>query len=1116
MPDDTPSVESILAAAIEIPDPCERDDFVVRECGGDASWLAQIRQLIDFHFRAGSFLDHPVMDVECGPADAPSLEPLEQPGSWVGPYLLREAIGEGGMGIVYVAEQEVPVRRRVALKIIKPGMDTREVVSRFEAEKQVLALMDHAGIAKVFDAGVTATGRPYFVMELVKGVPITEYCDQESVSIRDRLNLFIDVCHAIQHAHQKGIIHRDIKPSNILVTLSDGVPVPKVIDFGIAKATDQRLTDNTVYTSHQQMMGTPLYMSPEQADISSVDVDTRSDVYSLGVLLYELLTGWTPFDRDQMQASDWGEVRRVLRETEPPRPSARVTTRRHTCTTKCPRCRGEPRSLVQVLRGELDWIVMRALDKDRARRYQTARGLAADVRRYLNGEPVEACPPSWIYQIKKFTLRHKLAMAAGTLILLTLCLATGVSLWLARQAYLAHEHAERLLQGERAVSEELARRDAELRQELYATDVSLAWRFWLDGDSRRVVDLLERWTPATDEDDIRGVEWHQLWSSVCDRPLLFSAHRSPILSADVSPDDQRVVSSDRSGHIKIWSLADGRELQSLRYGGEEVGCVRFSPDGNWLATAGQDRTIRLWRVADWSEVARLEGHERTVVEIDWSPDGTRLASAARDNTVRVWDTISHQAIRVLTESTDVVRSVDWSPDGKRLAAAGGDRIVRVWNTDSWQLEAALEGHDRGLLAVEFSPDGRWLASAGYSSAVLVHDCHALKQWAYVAGSGTIWSITFSRDSRTLVVGGNEGRVGLWQIPAHEGDLIPLRITQSLRGASRSGTFAQRDQLMLTASEEDHVIRVDSMRNVTGCQTFRLEEDCLAVDLERNLAATVSAAGDLTLRGLDDGIAQRCLSPGDGRVLAAAISSDGELVARSTASAALGVYRSKTGELLHQLSGLTSRHQFLVFSPDGAWLVGGGDDGTVRVWAVATGRLIHELPVPYREGPVQPAFSADSQFLAAGSLGGIAIWELPTGRQTATLESTRPSTYGVAFSPDGKWLAAGGDGHVSLWDLELRREYPMLTGNPRKVVEVAFAPDSRSVATIAMDGTARFWHVMTRRELFTFVRGERDLSWIRFVNSTTLAVGVELNDKNNAEVLLFGGSHRALAVPGFSQ
>ena len=392
-----------------------------------------MEQLLCAHRDVGNFLG--------GSSPAAIDQPrLERPGAQIGPYKLLEQIGEGGMGVVFMAEQTRPVQRRVALKIIKAGMDTREVIARFAAERQALAMMDHPNIARVLDAGATDTGRPYFVMELVRGVPITEFCNQNSLSIRGRLELFVTVCQAVQHAHQKGIIHRDIKPTNVLVTLHDGRPVIKVIDFGVAKATGQKLTDKTLFTGFTQMIGTPLYMSPEQAEMSGLDVDTRSDIFSAGVLLYELLTGTTPFDSQRLKSASFDELRRIIREEEPPRPSTRLTTLAlEVASTVGTQRKCDPRQLSRLFRGELDWIVMKCLEKDRTRRYETASGFAMDIQRYLAGEPLLAAPPSARYRLRKFAHKHRAALATAAVISLLLMAGAAVSTWQAVRATRAEE-----------------------------------------------------------------------------------------------------------------------------------------------------------------------------------------------------------------------------------------------------------------------------------------------------------------------------------------------------------------------------------------------------------------------------------------------------------------------------------------------------------------------------------------------------------------------------------------------------------------------------------------------------------------------------------------------------
>ncbi len=410
-PDPTPSesaVKELFLAASELRGDA-RTAYVAQRCGANAELRRAVESLLAAEDSAGEFFAQPTTGAGTTEATAPATVPREP----IGPYKLLQVIGEGGFGTVYMAEQEHPVRRRVALKIIKVGMDTRAVIARFEAERQALALMDHPNIARVFDAGETANGRPYFVMELVKGVPITRFCDDHRLSIERRLDLFGQVCHALQHAHQKGIIHRDIKPTNILVFTQDDHPVAKVIDFGIAKATQSRLTEKTLFTEFRQLIGTPEYMSPEQAD-GSLDLDTRTDIYALGVLLYELLTGTTPFDGRELRSKAYVELQRMIREIDPPRPSTRLSAMKATIVAVAARRQIEPRKLHSELRGDLDWIVMKALEKDRARRYETASALIADVMRHVANEPVIAGPPNSVYRLQKFIRRHRNGFVLST------------------------------------------------------------------------------------------------------------------------------------------------------------------------------------------------------------------------------------------------------------------------------------------------------------------------------------------------------------------------------------------------------------------------------------------------------------------------------------------------------------------------------------------------------------------------------------------------------------------------------------------------------------------------------------------------------------------------------
>jgi serine/threonine protein kinase len=479
MTKNTQQEEALFDAARNLANPVARRAFLDQACADNAELRGRIEALLEAEAEADQFFDDALKfrnapfekapgtpeknAAENGDSAGSEFAFAEGFGKRIGRYKLLQKIGEGGGGVVFMAEQEEPVRRRVALKVIKLGMDTKNVIARFEAERQALAMMDHLNIARVLDAAATETGRPYFVMELVRGTKITEYCDKNNLNNQQRLDLFVQVCHAIQHAHQKGIIHRDIKPSNILITLHDGVPVPKVIDFGIAKATETPLTDKTLFTAYEQIIGTPAYMSPEQAELSGLDIDTRSDIYSLGVLLYELLTGRTPFDAKKLLQNGVDAMRKTLREQEPQRPSTMVTTMQDTeLTITAEHRQAEPPKLISQLRGDLDWIVMKALEKDRKRRYETANGLAMDIQRYLGNEPVVARPPSRLYRLQKLVRRNKIVFIAGGSVAIALLIGFGTSTWLffserdARQRAVAAEEKAELAEANEAALRHVA------------------------------------------------------------------------------------------------------------------------------------------------------------------------------------------------------------------------------------------------------------------------------------------------------------------------------------------------------------------------------------------------------------------------------------------------------------------------------------------------------------------------------------------------------------------------------------------------------------------------------------------------------------------------------------
>src|SRR5688572_9451793 len=641
--------QEIFEQAIALPSREAREGFLLGACGQDRDLRRSVDELLAAFDDAGEldFLQTGERrpEAQTDPADA---RLAERPGTVIGRYKLLEKIGEGGCGVVYMAEQDEPVRRRVALKVIKLGMDTKQVIGRFEAERQALAMMDHPNIAKVLDGGATDTGRPFFVMELVRGVRITDYCDQNNLPTNERLELFMQVCQAVQHAHQKGVIHRDIKPSNILVTQHDDVAVPKVIDFGIAKATIGQLTDATLFTAFAQFIGTPAYMSPEQAQMSGLDVDTRADIYSLGVLLYELLTGNTPFDAKELLAAGMDEMRRKIREDEPAKPSTRLSTMQAAdLTTIAKHRQADAPKLIHLVHGDLDWIVMKCLEKDRTRRYETASGLAADLKRHLNDEPVVARPPSATYRFQKAFRRNRLVFAAGTAIALALVAGIGVSTW---QAAVATRSKNQALRAETQKAEEAriaqaARQQAESQRAraeaselsaqrlLYWANMDRAPQEWEGNNVARLRQMLAE----TSTYPGRGFEWFY-WQRLAHSELrTLHGHIAELRSVAFSPDGGRIVTGSGDRTAKVWDAATGKELLTLRGHSAAIESLSFSPDGQRIVTGSSDQMSMVWDSAKGRELRTLHGHNAQIWSVAFSPDGQRIVTGSGDRTARVWE-----------------------------------------------------------------------------------------------------------------------------------------------------------------------------------------------------------------------------------------------------------------------------------------------------------------------------------------------------------------------------------------------------------------------------------------------------------------------------------------------
>ncbi|MGE3820293.1 MAG: WD40 repeat domain-containing serine/threonine protein kinase [Isosphaeraceae bacterium] len=1102
---------SIFMEALDFADPAEREAHLLRVCGGDDRLRARVEALIRRHqANDGLPLDRsPILDlVEM--ADPPQT--AEGPGSVIGPYRLLEAIGEGGMGVVHVAEQSQPVRRRVALKVIKPGMDTKQVIARFEAERQALAMMDHPNVAKVFDGGTTESGRPYFVMELVRGLPITEYCDGERLSIRERLELFVLVCRAVQHAHQKGIIHRDLKPSNILVTRHDGVPVPKVIDFGVAKATGGGLTEKTVYTAFTQLIGTPLYMSPEQVELSGLDIDTRSDIYSLGVLLFELLTGTTPFDSETLRRAAFDEMRRIIREEEPPKPSTRLSTLGATLTTASTKRSSDPRHLNRSVLGELDWIAMKALEKDRTRRYETANDLASDVQCYLTDQPVQACPPSARYRFHKFARRNKAVLTTAALVIATLMTGAVVSVWQAVRAIQAEARAEshrKLAEGnasEAARQRDEARRqklavvtrEASLRRYLYAADMKLAWQAWSNAwnkdDLDQVRRLMARHGPDAGREDVRSFVWYYL-NGLCGQSPRWTldgstlgGHEGKVYHLAISPDGQTLASASEDGTAKLWDLATAHLRHTLRGHAGEVNCVAFAPDGRELSTASDDGSVRVWDpVSGREHTARaLTGFDMPVHRVDYSADGRLVVTGELSErwdaaATSLWDVSARQP-RVRMEGHFPLAL---SPDAHTLATTNWDMAVRLWDVASRQERAVLRGHTEIVLTGAFSPDGGTVATGSGDGTVRLWGLHGprgVKQrWRVPL---RVHSVAYSPDGKLLAAGDESGAVYLWETSGG----LPTAVFGGHAQRVRAVRFTPDGRTLASAGDD----RTVKLWDVTVASLAQQPPDqpkpftALSFSPDGELLATSLGASHGMLWNVRTGEARALtLHRPEREVTSVAFSPAGRILATTGSDQSLSLVDPITGSQRLAIAGPGVSNGSLTFSPDGGMLVGDGDDDVLRIWDTNTGKILHALTkfipvldqktwkrtyVPASAVPISSpwafAFSPDGRTLAVQSYGEVTCWDLATGAPCEPWTRSMSGVNCLAYSPDGQTLATGDNDRqrIILWDTRTGRARANLREGADSISTLAFSPDGRTLATCGGSGKVTLWDVATAQEM----------------------------------------------------